>query len=397
MSNPYHNESGRFCSRDGMLSSIHELASTGKINEYLVLKAEFDEIDKGVVAVSRESLSDLLSRVNHDGSNIIIPEDINEAVNSKTSEPVVHESVYKTLNVAVLAEMVEDLGYKRSINGDNVNDQQIRDILAASSYHDEVTYAAVYSNGLPYAEQIQLADDYTPSLYHNIVENYGEEVFKKDKAGFLNALEKLENKTNKTSTDKAQAEALAKDLAVYGNSEQDLYIAERNVNYGVLGSRVSIDIASSQYLNKELAIRILTNEANAGAQNYQGARNAIRRNLATKGVMLPEIAKWNSNPSPLVGFAPEKLQSALFILKAAKENDFQAHDKKEAVQTLIDAYSENRTALLKEFKRASRRGASSYEAQLAYDFKKRISAATNYLNYINDLPVIKAAISKAEF
>jgi hypothetical protein len=380
-----------------MLGSIHDLAAAGKTNEYLVLKAEFDEIDKGNVAVSRESLSNLLARVSHDGSNIIIPDDINEAVNTQTSEPVVRESVYKSLSVTVLAEMVEDLGYRRSINGEDVNDQQIRDILAASNYHEDVAYAAVYSNGLPYAEQIQLADDHAPSLYHGIVKTYGEEVFKKDKAGFLKALEKLENKPDKTSTDKAQAEALAKDLAVYGNSEQDLYIAERNVNYGVLGSRVSTDIASNQYLNKELAIRILTSEANTGAQNYQSARSAIRHNLATKGVLLPELAKWNSNPSPLVGFAPEKLQATLAVLKASKENDFQARDKKTSVQALIDAHAENREALLQEFKRVSRRNASRHEVELAYDFKLRISASTTYLNYVNDLPVIRAEIAKAEF
>ena len=46
MANPYHDAEGKFCSRSGMLDSIHDLAAAGKVSEYLALKSEFDELDK---------------------------------------------------------------------------------------------------------------------------------------------------------------------------------------------------------------------------------------------------------------------------------------------------------------------------------------------------------------
>lgn len=54
MANPYHDANGKFCSRSGMLDSIHSLAAAGKVNEYLALKSEFDEIDKDTVIIVQD-------------------------------------------------------------------------------------------------------------------------------------------------------------------------------------------------------------------------------------------------------------------------------------------------------------------------------------------------------
>ena len=91
------------------------------------------------------------------------------------------------------------------------------------------------------------------------------------------------------------------------------------------------------------------------------------------------------------------MRAELMLLKAEKESNYRAQDKVKVLQTIIDSYADNHGLLKQEVKRATRRGASNYEAQLAYDLKHRVFASNDYLNYANDLPVMKDAIAKANF
>lgn len=53
MANPYHDEAGKFCSRDGMKTALARLEKTGDVAGYLKLRQEFDEIEASNTKTSK--------------------------------------------------------------------------------------------------------------------------------------------------------------------------------------------------------------------------------------------------------------------------------------------------------------------------------------------------------
>jgi len=46
MTNPYHDETGKFCSRGEMMSRIDQIANSGKYEDYAKLRGDFEKIER---------------------------------------------------------------------------------------------------------------------------------------------------------------------------------------------------------------------------------------------------------------------------------------------------------------------------------------------------------------
>ena len=60
MANPYHDETGRFCSKGEMQAAIQKLATKGDLDGYFALRKELEDIESGKIAVTPEFLAKAL-------------------------------------------------------------------------------------------------------------------------------------------------------------------------------------------------------------------------------------------------------------------------------------------------------------------------------------------------
>ena len=62
MANPYHDETGRFCSKNEMQAAITKLATKGDLEGYFALRTEFEKIEKNQVVISKDAIRNLYNR-----------------------------------------------------------------------------------------------------------------------------------------------------------------------------------------------------------------------------------------------------------------------------------------------------------------------------------------------
>lgn len=60
MANPYHDETGKFCSRDEMKAAIDKAAKSGNLELYSSLRKDMDEIEKGKLLVDKDTVMNAL-------------------------------------------------------------------------------------------------------------------------------------------------------------------------------------------------------------------------------------------------------------------------------------------------------------------------------------------------
>lgn len=62
MANPYHDETGKFCSKGEMQTAINKLASKGDFEGYFALRTELERIEKNQIVISKEAILKLYNR-----------------------------------------------------------------------------------------------------------------------------------------------------------------------------------------------------------------------------------------------------------------------------------------------------------------------------------------------
>lgn len=96
MANPYHDETGKFCSRGEMIAAIDRAALSGKPEVYLALRKEFEEIESDKITIPREAISDAKLMKEKLIELAETEEDLRQAISLKDSHTVGNEAVLRT-------------------------------------------------------------------------------------------------------------------------------------------------------------------------------------------------------------------------------------------------------------------------------------------------------------
>ena len=363
-----------------MLASIHALAAAGNTSEYLRLKAEFDEIDKDTVVLSKDELAVLLSKA---------------AISSPSK---IEKKVYHTLDSSTLSEIVADLS-----NQKNPDIEEIRTVLKESGYQKDVVYEAVGSRYLPYEERVQIANEHAPDYFYLIAEANPERLFTENKEDFLAGLDFLVSQEEKDSTSLYQQSKFIEVLAKNASSSTDIDVAISRNPFGRYASQASTYIAASPFTTKDQAATILANEIATGGEDYWGARYAYASMVKeTTGVVLEEPADFNYKIGPIHEAVPEELTKELNAVKEARKDSKRNHDLKESeeiLQRIVDSYEPSFVALEKEYRHTEKfrsRDASELRRNAVKKsvVKGRLQSARTFLNQIADLERFQQELAK---
>lgn len=61
MANPYHDATGRFCSKGEMITAIKEAAEAGNLDQYFELRRDYENIEQGKVEISQTTLNKVMN------------------------------------------------------------------------------------------------------------------------------------------------------------------------------------------------------------------------------------------------------------------------------------------------------------------------------------------------
>lgn len=404
MANPFHDESGRFCSRDQMLNCIHQLAANGNVAEYIKLKSEFDEIDKGNTVVSKELLSTLLTKAGvSDKADISHPEEVINELNKKSAADT--PSIYSTLDGTTLSEMIEDLGYQ-TVDGKGDYREEILKIVKDNNYGSETLYSAVYNRGLTYEQKAKLTYDHDSKLYHVLIDKYPEEVMENDKQNFIAAIEDLSAKPDRTSDEEYQLAQMVRGLAVKAENKDDLQIAVDNVPFREKNSQATSAIAANKHITKQQALTILDGETSTSVGKYWEARSALTRNLSSRGFLMIPLGDFNHNPTPLTGSASKENLTKLENLekedserKLSIVNRMDREDEVKDIYANVDIYADNFKDLNKKLKEAQKNsGPNRQDSYMrVVELTRRIQNAITFLNQKEDYAKVRRHVSALKF
>jgi hypothetical protein len=408
MANPFHDESGRFCSRDQMLNCIHQLATNGNVAEYIKLKSEFDEIDKGNTVVSKELLSTLLTKAGvSDNVDISHPEEVINELNKQETEE--KPNLYSTFSGNVLAEMIEDMGYQ-TVDGTHDYKEEILKALKESNYNEEALYSAVSNRGLTYEQKAKLATEHDPTLYSVLIEKYPEEVMTNDKSNLISAIKDLSAKPDLNQDEKYQLGEMVKGLAKEAKNKEDLQVAVDNVIHGDELSQATTAIVANKNITKQQALAVLDGETRMSTGNYWSARGALTRNLSSKGFLMIPLGDFNHNPTRLTGSAPaDKLSKLEEIEKVEATRKYSIVERFSRENTVKDAYAEvdiyadnfkDLKKKLSEAEKDSRKNTSKVNhdgLMKVVELRQRVENAITYLNQKEDYFKVRQHISALKF
>lgn len=379
MANPFHDAEGKFCSRDGMLKSIHELAAAGRVSDYLKLKDEFDELDKDNVVIPKAELEELLQK--------------------KQPTPV----NYATLDPSTLSGMIVDLDEKSAAKfaeGESDLKGEIRNILEASNYHDETMYEVVVGDSFTYDEKAELVLTHNQSSFYALAERYPSEVMSRHKKEFFHYLEALKKKSASDDQSNFALDRSASVIAKNATSTKEIAFAAEIVPYSMSYGNSAKNLAESKFIDKATSIQLLEKTLDSSTRTqYKSARWALQRGLEERGITIPEMTG-SANPSPLSGSIPPKLLQKLTVKQLASDADSFTLDD---VQSRVDAHKPNYETLKKELKQAAKE-ANSFSPKASFAGTKRklrldrrINAAHEYLNCVDDLSKLKEALADKTF
>ena len=387
MPNPYHDSEGKFTSRNGMLKAIDRLAISRKIDEYIKLRAEFDEIDSANVHVPQDFYNKVLEKAN------ISPEEAAEAIES--GEPIQFEQptiAYHNLDSETLAQIIGDLGSHENED----NSEQILRIVKASGNDKNVIYAAIESDGLTYEQKADLVNTYQPTYYGFLVESDPENVFKHNKPEFMKAvttgsLRAWSEVEVEDSTEAFTLSKMVEALAEHATTKEELDHAISNNPYGYqLNQQINSQIMSNPILSKPQALKVFTQEIRTGGENYWNARHAIVDNFKQRGLPIPAVPEFKENVKPVQG---EPTQTVVSTVNFASEDDKRKmlpNYELASAMVIYDSYEGNFNKLKKDvaiLEKVSKRD-SKYYADSRY-LKARYDRVRNYLNQLEDFENIK--------
>lgn len=411
MSNPYHDENGKFSSREKMLSAIDSLAVSGRVDEYLVMRKEFDLIEKDRVLVPKDFFATAVRKAN-------IPEaEVEKALGlggsmSKNELSEAQTNFYRNLSSGTRYEIITDLAWRMDSQGQD-NTAEILDILKASDYDSESMYGAIYNIGLPYPVKAKLVNEHDLSSYGVLAERHGDQVWAEDKQGLFKAIEAELNAPLSQSIlshpDKHESDLdkMVSLVATHATDEDDLNFAIRNNAYGgtgLYGHAVNA-LAGNPNLTKPQMLELATRELNSGGENYWSIRHEAGKTLAARGeAVLPEY-EGATKFSPLSGPTPQELTDlieATPINERRKDWLIPERDAASSARVVNDAHEANYNELLKEAKTLTKTIKSwrVSEADLKVashsmsQVKRRLDTANQLLSHHQDFEKFKEFLLK---
>lgn len=435
MANPYHDDSGKFCSRGEMLSSIDNLVISGDVAGYMKLKDEFDAIEAdNNVTISKEDLNRLMETAPEEVKDSITP--LKKPANSKISRIVKQvaydstgdrhaasgtvEELYQKLEPATLTEIVEDFSY-RTNTGEGDYTEEIKKVLAASKYEKNVMWSAIHTHGLSYEDKVDLVNNHDVTLYSELASVHPEEVFSKNKDDFKAALIHLRDNVNIDPMDRSKMVqtnrgSMAASLAQRATDSSDLELAETVVPYGKFADSSAEIITSNRFASKELLEKVLSKDLAAGGDAYQAARSSLRSNLQRNGrnadAALLQYPDHDPNPPAVSGPAPADVVAELARIQAPITSRYEArlpaepHDVAR-LQAVIDAHEPQFSQLKKAAAIVEKEFASTpYEksptdyhqrALSTHDVTLRLRNAKTYANMVQDFERIKPLLRKLDY
>lgn len=366
MANPYHDAEGKFCSRDQMLNSIHNLAVTGKVPEYIQLKQEFDEIDKGNIVVSKDLIQNVLQTAKLTGYN---PKEIEELEHIVASSPLSSKedtptkvstgSLYQAMDSGTLYEIVANLSYKTK-NGEGDYREEILNLLETTEYDDQALYGAIEGKGLSYEDKLNLIVNHNRSLFNLLAQEHPQRVMGENKQEFMSAIQETADKAATLPPTDSESysyslSGMIEVLAANTSDPKDIDFAVKNLPYSSAIDHSIVAVASNPALTKHNAVVMLNHVIMDGTPNYWALRNALSDNFKTRGIQLPENNEEDWHGPGLAGKPSGLLFKDLARIEAG-DTTLGRFDKEARInhlQARIDSYEDNLKVLRKEYKTAS--------------------------------------------
>jgi len=389
MANPYHDDLGQFCSRNRMLARIDELAIAGKIDEYIQLRKDLDEADKGSVLVDEKFLNKLVYAAEVDESEV----NRNVQNDSVIYDPEDKFS-YKGLTPSKLVEELTNLSFESQKGVDN--SEKILAAVKASDYHDEVIYRAI-SSGLSPEQQFDLIANHKPEYFSFLLEDDPETFLKQHKEA-VQAEVVRENALPLNEKSTWNINQMTSNLATYAETSEDLDFAIENINYDSDDDTTSSRVTNNPIATKAQMRTVLTGLSQAAStQNYWNARYEMVDNLRRRGLPYPGEPKDypNETKKGLTHPGPNSYSASLLIKEASDEQKLAVilPEELRRAYTKLDAFAPTLDALRGIYASATyirRKGGSSYSRKDIAHVERRINEAETYIQQVEDLKAIQS-------
>jgi PHD/YefM family antitoxin component YafN of YafNO toxin-antitoxin module len=282
MPNPYHDSEGKFTSREGMIAAIDQLAVTGKVKEYLELRAQFDQIDATqTVILSTEEFERLTQTSNKPNINL------------------------EDAGTYALSIMVTDLVYEQPNKAEGVTEpidvNKVKEIVEASKYDPEVLFEAIRGTShLPMDDKMELLQKsgWLEGYIHlyefppNFEENEGELVAYKQQ--ITEDAKKMVDSPIDGFAKNRMADLIAANFKEPEDLDLAIAVTDFNHEFGNPGAK----IVSNPHVSKTQVLTILDKVVESGSiQTYWQVRSNLKGTLKNRDVtLLPPILEDEIEP-----------------------------------------------------------------------------------------------------
>lgn len=405
MANPYHDETGRFCSKGEMQTAINNLAKKGDLDNYFKLRKEFEEIEQNKMTVSRDTVKKLFN------SGVVMP------VN--TSDPEEIAGIYSVMQDKLKRDDAYPGMFLDMINNPNTPEEVKNDILTNASHGLKMQLAdkmaseldpstgedikqlvtsdksgrvfrnVVYTPKLTFEEKYNLAKQSQTGL-GTLAEAYPNVFFQEPELS-----KELFNQTKKLYADgNRDAKKLGSILAKHSpDSEHHKFIIENadglvewDSPYGALSKNPNLSLTNS--------IALIGHTAESDIERSDEVVQNVSRNLYARYRNRDFVATLDGpyapKRKPLQKVLPESTTRELQGLKAKSHKSVSDEVKIISLTAAVDAHQQNYDYLVREEKALSKRKAPPVNAQgdTLETVRKRLKNADKYIaiqNYLNDL------------
>jgi len=300
MANPYHDETGKFCSRGEMQTAIERLADAQDLDGYFRLREEFNLIDQNKVVVSKELLSAYAN------SGIILHD---KAINNAEDITQVYEAISKVNNhslsgqaaqiESLLAnpntpqEVKDDILIRSSLNvkreladyiASDKSDLVDSDIFkfVKNETDPKVLLPFLFSAKLTFEDRFNLAKRYEPGL--SDLASYQPQIFSREPK----LQEELLLHTKKLVDGNSRfANTYLETLGQHSQDEQTLnYVVDKANLENLDNAHPYVSLAYNSALSVDQTIRML---GNINKRNVRAGGNSIREAIGrTLGAKINE-------------------------------------------------------------------------------------------------------------
>jgi hypothetical protein len=325
MANPYHDDQGRFCSRDGMLSSIDNLAKAGKVSEYILLKEEFDEIDKGNIVVSEETLNTILEK-----SSLRYDPETNIITGLEESED---NEDFDNINDKLDSQLtaIEEISNKGPyVYGDpEILDKSLQ-VLKESNYSSEVLQVITEMETITVDKKVELVLQHDPSQLSSLVREHSEHIFSNYKTELEEAITNSSKSYDLEKERNYEAETLAYHYVKNASTKEELqFIIDNGPETNFSGSYYDSAKAILEHskCDKDMALNVLERSMNNPGSVSSFGTKVLRDKLRTQGIAdLPELGYGLKGNKTIIHWGERKVVIPESLKGAPSDDVLEAHE-----------------------------------------------------------------------